>query len=49
MSLGCDWEVSYPLKGPHMGPDVVDEGPGAFAKFASHALLSSRGLNSTAL
>ncbi|PPS15630.1 hypothetical protein GOBAR_AA04953 [Gossypium barbadense] len=31
MSLGCDWEVSYPLKGPHMGPDVVDEGPGHWA------------------
>ncbi|MBA0694046.1 hypothetical protein Goari_004379, partial [Gossypium aridum] len=45
MSLGCDWEVSYPLKGPHMGPDVVDEGPGAFAKFASHALQSSRALH----
>ncbi|MBA0626348.1 hypothetical protein Golax_003535, partial [Gossypium laxum] len=41
MSLGCDWEVSYPLKGPHMGPDVVDEGPGAFAKFTSDVKIKS--------
>ncbi|KAA3477495.1 PITH domain-containing protein 1-like [Gossypium australe] len=31
MYLGCDSEVSYPLKGPHMGPDGVDEGPGHWA------------------